>query len=190
MTNRLRLWIQPSPDTNDHEARIEIDGADWLDPDVLGLDPPDLLRELSQPNGGTLLVGRCGCGVIGCGDVTVRLHRDATTVAWRSMADEGVLAFDASDYDAEVARFASDHAWEDLGRTVERLVGDLFAGLKTRNGSDFQWASTRIAPGRVHASFTNTLGHQSLYDFGWDGTTVESAVLGARSFQQEHRLKA
>jgi hypothetical protein len=190
MTNRLRLRIQPSPETGDHQARIEIDGADWLDPDMLGLDPPDLLRELSRPNASTLLVGRCNCGVIGCGDVPVRLHRDATTVEWRTMADQGMLAFDASDYDAEVARFASDHAWEDLGRTVERLVGDLLAGLKTRNGSDFQWASTRIEPGRVHVSFTNTLGQQNLYDFGWDGATVESAVLGARSFQQEHKLKA
>ena len=76
------------------------------------------------------------------------------------------------------------------GLVAERLVGDLFAGLKTRNGADFQWASTRIGPGRVHLSFANARGHQSLFDFGWDGTTAESAVRGARAFQQEHRLTA
>jgi len=52
--NRLGIEVSPSPYSNDHQARIIVDGADWIDsiwPGDLGLDPPHLASELAKPDG-------------------------------------------------------------------------------------------------------------------------------------------
>ena len=75
---RIQFCVLPSPETNDFEARLLVDGehlikAYW--PDMMGMDPDeilslDFLAPRHPPH--TATVVRCGCGVVGCGSVTVR----------------------------------------------------------------------------------------------------------------------
>jgi hypothetical protein len=73
---------------------------------------------------GPLIVGRCDCGVVGCCDSTVDVIRSDTSVAWTD-ATGLHLTFDRDAYDAEIDRAMTDTEWEDVNRTVERLVGDI-----------------------------------------------------------------
>jgi hypothetical protein len=63
--NKLAFEIMPSPSSNDHQARIRIDGTDWLGQEYLGLDP---LRLFAQPS-----LDRWREGV--CWEVRMRMRR-------------------------------------------------------------------------------------------------------------------
>ncbi len=180
---KLRLMVRPNPDSNDSGTRILIDGADWLGENVLGLDPPDLNVQLARAPGQRLRVGRCDCGVVGCCDVRVTLKREGDRVSWSPEAG-GEVVFDAREYDAELARMASDQSWEDVGRRAERLVEAEMRGAVLEEGALFMWASTRIERATVHLSFEQD-GAQVLLGFGWDGADVEAAVRRARALRRE-----
>jgi hypothetical protein len=184
MTSDLRLEARPCPESNDHEVRIIIDGVDWLGRGFLGLDPPELLSQLAIRPLKRLIVGRCECGCVGCDDLIADARQDGQIVEW-IVSERGNLTFDAQHYHDEIARFASDHSWEDLGRMVERRVGEIFASATIEGEASFQWASTRIAANLVHLSFQDQHG-QRLFEFGWDGSTLADAIAGARRFRREN----
>ena len=54
----LAFAICPSPETNDHELRILVDGDDILArvEDTMGLDPPDFFEQPALLCGGPLLI--------------------------------------------------------------------------------------------------------------------------------------
>lgn len=184
MTSVLSFRILASPSSNDHEARPLVDGADWLDDDSLGLDPHELVHEFARLPA-RLLIGRCGCGVVGCGDVTVEVERMEATVEWR-LHNGPPIIFDRRQYDAEIARFSTDHAWEPLERRVEREVGQVFAGSATKAGLTFDWATTRIRQGMICLSYSRQGMGQSLLEFSWDGQNLDDALARARRFHAEH----
>lgn len=182
MRNRLRIEVSASPESNDHQARLIVDGLDWLGAGQLGLDPPELEAALAARGAEELVVGRCGCGCVGCSDTIVRVVHRGDAIEW-SAPGADVLRFDPAQYEAERLRFAADKSWETLGRTVERELGTLFEGCSTDDGCRFEWASTRIAEGRIHLSFSGD-GEQVLLDFGWDGASLAGALEAARVFRR------
>ena len=105
MVNHLKIEVSPNPefdDFPDHQARIIVDGQDWLGTETIGLDPPDLDEQLSQKD--QMIVGRCPCGEMGCGDLVVEVQRTDKTIRW--LDSDGVEAlFDTQQFDAEVDRF-------------------------------------------------------------------------------------
>ena len=183
MANKLTIAVIACPNTNDHQARLLIDGEDWLGSEYLGLDPSELKTELLANGVGTLIVGRCLCGAVGCADLEVEATRTETTVLW-SAPGASNLRFDTVEYDAALDRFARDTSWETVGRTVEREVADLFRGTVTKDGFEFDWASTRIRDGLVHLSFSKGL-EQRLLEFSWDGADLASALDRAQAFRTE-----
>jgi hypothetical protein len=182
MTNRLRIEVSASPGSNDHQARLIVDGLDWLGAGQLGLDPPELEAALAAGSAEELVVGRCGCGCVGCSDTIVRVVRRGDSIEW-SAPGADMLRFNLAQYEAERLRFAADKSWETLGRTVERELGTLFEGCSTDDGCRFEWASTRIAEGRIHLSFSGD-GEQVLLDFDWDGASLAGALETARAFRR------
>lgn len=46
--NTISFEIIPSPNTNDDEVRIIIDGSNWLADGSMGMDPPVLFAELQR----------------------------------------------------------------------------------------------------------------------------------------------
>ncbi|MEO1322188.1 MAG: hypothetical protein AAFV59_04185 [Pseudomonadota bacterium] len=183
MMNEISFAITPSPETNDHEVRILIDGEDWLGEDQMGMDPPELFRQISECNTGKLLVGRCHCGVVGCGDLYVYVTRDESTVRWQ-VSDTQSFRFGRIDYNETIERLLNDDSWEDINRRVERLIEKQFFDTKIDDELDFRWASARIKANVIHLSYANG-SEQRLLEFNWDGETEESALKRARSFRRE-----
>lgn len=148
----LRLAVVASPTSNDHSVLCLVDGVDLVAQlGGLGLDPADFFKE---PPGATpgqaareYRLGRCECGVLGCGDVLAQVHRDQDRVTW--MVGTNKFVFDAAQYDGELARAASDHSWETPQRTAERLVRERVPAEHLRErGLVFEWASGRASPGK------------------------------------------
>jgi hypothetical protein len=181
--NTLAFEIMPSPSSKDHQARIRIDGTDWLGKDYLGLDPPHLFRQSSLTGGGELLVGRCACGCEGCDDVLVHVVRQGQEVLWENT--KGLrLRFEKEQYDRVVSATREDFSWEDTKRTAERLVAEVFEGVQLDGSYSFDWASARVHEGMMTLSFSNR-GRQKLLEFPWDGRSAQDALGRARRFYTE-----
>lgn len=95
----------------------------------MGMDPFDVLipenRLTATAEPKQVPIARCECGTYGCGSTDVTIVRVGDAVHWDWIyevpIDHGVT-FPADEYDAEVARIASDHAWERPEDTTARLV--------------------------------------------------------------------
>jgi hypothetical protein len=188
MANVLTITVKPESETNEDQARLSVDGKDWLGPEVAGLDPPMLATELLDKGVGTLLVGLCWCGFIGCRDVEVEVVRTAYMVRW-TRPGFTVLRFNPAQYDSEVARFAEDRSWESVERAAAREIGDIFRGTRIKGGFEFSGVSTRTGKGFVHLSFRKGRGHRGdsykVLKFRWDGASVADAIQRAKVFRAE-----
>ena len=183
MHRKLTIAVEPSTEINDHQARLLIDGKDWLGPEFSGLDPPMLKTELLGKRVGSVMIGRCWCGLLGCHDVEVEVTRTGRSVEW-SGPGAALLRFNPRQYDEEVARFAEDTSWETVGRTVEREVEHIFRGTTIRGGLAFEWASTRLQERLVHLRFSKGWRHK-LLKFSWDGASAADAINRAKLFRAE-----
>jgi hypothetical protein len=179
---QLCIRISQNPGCKDHEARILIDGEDLLGADTLGLDPPDLARQLTRESP-EIRIGRCACGTMGCDDVIAIRTRDAGTVQWH--VEGRGIAFDEHDYDQEISRFLADRSWAPVERLAEFAVDPLFAGRKLEDRLEFDWSSGRIKRQVITLSFSD-MREQRLLEFTWDGQTVDSATEGAGALLREH----
>lgn len=185
MTSRLNIVVIDNQASRDHQARIIIDDADWLGGHYLGLDPPELVSQFASPGAEHLIVGRCACGCAGCDDVVVEVRRSSDQIEWSK--GDCRISFDKELYDVELERFSLDRTWDTAGRQVEREVGYIFEHAITADGLSFDWASTRFRPSplnMVSLSFSKG-GEQKILEFNWDGTTLQSALDGARSLYDE-----
>lgn len=181
--NTLAFDLVPSPGSNDHQARITIDGKDWLGDDYLGIDPPDLFVQPALKAGGKLLAGRCSCGCEGCDDVWVEVARDKEQVVW--IGDGGIrFHFDATEYDRTIEATGKDFSWEDTKRTAERLVSAFLKDKPMVEGHLFNWASARCQSGRITLSYSNN-GIQKLLEFDWNGASANDALANAIRFWEE-----
>jgi hypothetical protein len=178
--NALTFEIRPSPETNDHEIRVLVDGVGVLENGQMGVDPPQFFRQFSEPQYQQLLIGRCGCGVVGCYDDIVAVEIGPSGVTWRG---RNVFHFDRTHYDAAIRTASNDFSWEDSNRRAERLVGQILKGCEAE-GFIFEWASARIAPKVMNLSFMKD-GRQKLLQFVWDGATDASATRGAIDFRMQ-----
>src|SRR5258706_16411511 len=88
----FRITVRSSPETNDHEVCLLGDDVSLVElfaPDLMGLDPDDLLIEPCPLRGAIAphpaVIGRCGCGIIGCGSVAVKIRSEGTRVSWTAI---------------------------------------------------------------------------------------------------------
>lgn len=187
--NKLTFNILPTEESNDHQVRILIDDVDWLG-EELGIDPPEFFKQTNFLTDGELLIGRCSCGVVGCGDVIVNVTSDEETVNWIT-ADEQKLAFDKEEYSRTIETARTDFSWEDLNRKVERHVSELFKNTSIFGMLTFDWASCRIEDKMINLSFSKheppEQFRQEIRKFRWNGTTVEDALEQANEFLKNER---
>lgn len=181
----FRIEVRSSPETNDHEVRLLADGEDLIQhfcPDMMGLDPSDLLVEPCplrvEMNSHTALIGRCSCGVVGCGGVGVKIHRDHDQVVWQALQSDAKVQFRASQYEAEIERALRDCSWETPERTAARLIAKgVDRKALERNGFLFDWASGRCRQGFMTVSLTLNPGpYQVLVNLPWDEKEVDDIV--------------
>jgi hypothetical protein len=182
---KLSFTFQACKESHDHEVRIQLDGVDILttiDKTSLGLDPVEFFAQDTLHKDGELLIGRCSCGCVGCGDTSVRTHHDDEKVVWKSEYRWlSEIVFSKRDYLSAIEAGKSETSWETLERTTERLVGQLdFSGF-SKKGMIFQWASARIDPEKIALSFLKS-GKQELLYFHWNHADSKSAVAAAQIF--------
>ena len=157
---RLAISVRPSPDTNDHEVVLVGDDQNLVErfgAGAIGLDPDDMLIAPSPLLPATprqCLVGRCDCGVIGCGDVFVTIAVGPEFVVWSAIDEpRAPIHFVTSQYRSEVERAVGDHSWETQERTAARLIRDGIDHLRlSANGLRFSWASGRVREGAMMVS--------------------------------------
>jgi hypothetical protein len=137
------------------QALIVINGVTELDRwGGFARDPNDLLNPempLIPPADGSSVskaLQRCGCGVVGCGNVTFTIRRVGEAIEWTDARDgdrplEGIgpFRFDAVQYEAEVHRAHRERDWETREERIARLV--TYACQSDRDGRplSFGWAS-------------------------------------------------
>lgn len=182
--NILTISVEPSLETNDHQARLIVDENDWLGEDFAGLDPPMLRNQLSSGES-RKIVGRCACGSVGCDDKVVEMVREDGIVKWQPERGNPLI-FEADAYDAEVDRFSCDKSWETIERAAEREVDEILRDTSLKHGFKFEWASARIRNGFITLSYSKpsrTRDHQRLLKFAWDGSSIEDAIECAIAFR-------
>src|SRR5215831_15004493 len=129
---QLRIEGRLSPETNDHGVCLFGDGESLVDQfsnGLIGLDPDDLLidpcplRAENVPR--CVTVGRCSCGIVGCGSVEVEIRRDHHEVIRTALDSSKRVHFLAVQYDAEIDRALHDLTWETPERTASRLISQV-----------------------------------------------------------------
>ena len=181
--NKISFNILPSPETNDHEIRILIDDEDFLGNDYLGLDPLSFFSQDNFDKNGELMVGRCTCGVEGCGDYAVDVVVNQNNISWTN--DNGLnLVFDKQDYDHSIDTAKNDYSWEDIKRKVERLTTNILKLSQTKDNYHFNWASARINDKQITLSYSKN-GDQKLFDIVWDGQSESNVVHNAKQFLRD-----
>lgn len=187
--NSLSFIFRPSVESNDHEVRVLIDGVDVLeriDKSVLGLDPTDFFCQSALAGAGELLIGRCSCGCLGCGDEGVTVVYDSETISWLSRHPwiSGAVFAKPAYLDA-LARARAETSWETTERTAERLVGQLDFSEFQKRGMVFRWASGRIDREKIVLSFEKA-GAQELVYLDWNHCIPADAEQAARRFIESH----
>lgn len=169
--------------SNDDQVRILIDGRDILteiDKTMLGIDPVEFFPQKALRASGDLLIGRCGCGCVGCCDAFVSVNRLSDVVEFHSRYPwMRKTVFELPAFDQAVTAGASDTSWESIERTAERLVSQLDYSRLAQNGLTFVWASGRIAADKITLSFLRGTTQQ-LYDAPWDHRDPNDAVTAIR----------
>lgn len=181
----FRITVQPSSETNDHEVCLFADGMNLVEliaPDLMGLDPDDLLIEPCTLRSGTsphrAVIGRCRCGNIGCDSAGVNIHKEDTRVIWTVVASARRFQFDATQYALEIERALQDFSWETPDRTAARLISRAINRTSlASHGLEFSWASGRCPQGMMTASLLLCPGpYQILVRLPWDGRDVDEIV--------------
>jgi hypothetical protein len=184
----LQILVRPSPQTNDHEVVLLGGGQDLVarfGVGAMGLDPDDLLVEpcpLIAKGSDECLIGRCDCGVIGCGDVRVRIVFGDDVVSWSGVyVERAPVHFDLKAYEIEVGRALHDHSWETPDRTVSRLIASgVDREVLARAGLKFSWASGRSNPGSMTVALWLEPGpYQVLVHAPWSEVDPPGATAGA-----------
>ncbi len=199
--NEISFKVQPSPETNDYEVCIYIDGSCLfdlieLDPidedsrlfdrDLIGLDPKDFLRQFEDKDQTELVVGRCPCGSLGCYDTTVQIDRIDDKIIWK-INKIANLVFSSAQYENAVIELGKDTSWEDLNRRIGRLVSKIFIDTRVKRGFLFDWASAPMKDNFIYLSYSKG-HHQKILKFKWDGETEESALASAQEYRS-HRFR-
>ena len=175
--SELSFLFGASPETNDHEVRALVDGHDLLGSLVssgLGIDPPQFFAQKTLRESGSLLIGRCHCGVVGCGDMRVRVEVSGDRVLWH-LSNGGSHAFERERYLDAITTAAASTDWETPQRHAERLVAMQDFSAMQDIGYLFQWASARMSHGRLVLSF-DFIGTQQLFEIDWDQADPQDAV--------------
>jgi hypothetical protein len=183
----LTLNIEPSPTSDDHQVRIQIDGQDWLGKDFLGIDPPRFFSQSTLTTGGEAIIGRCKCGIEGCDDYTADIIVENSVVIWK-MNKGHILHFEKTAYLTLIKNAANDFSWESKERTAERRVGEIFKDTRFNDEYRFDWASAQINPGKILLSFSKEASQMTL-EFDWADENPDTAVASALQYKKLLRLQ-
>lgn len=185
--SELRFQVSSSSETNDHEVTIFIDDEDIIEKycgTMMGMDPDDVLAfeflaPRKEPFDATIV--RCGCGVVGCGNASVRISQNNQEVIWDNWDgawknyNPGTIRFQTDRYFHSLAGAIENHSWETPDRTAARLLkGQIDADFLERFGLKYEWASGRVFPDQFAIAMRGPSGyHQILLRIPWSNESPE-----------------
>jgi len=185
----LTFSFSPSESSNDHQARVIMDGVDVvesIDHEALGIDPPEFFRQDALRSSGALLIGRCSCGCVGCCDIRVEVLRTGTQVIWRSeYPSMKEISFEQISFDEAIKTASQDTSWETIERKIERQIGLLDFRTFEDRGLIFDWASARFDKETIRLSF-HIGSRQEMYSIRWDHVNEADALHAAKEFIERH----
>jgi hypothetical protein len=179
-TDHLRLSVIPIPEhIGGFEVQVFVNDVEMTAAGAgLGMDPYDVLipenRFVATATSHRIPLARCECGTYGCGVTDVSILRDVDVVHWdwhEEVPMNRGVAFQASDYDAEIARVARDLAWETPDRMAGRLVlENVDREVLARNHLEFGWvANAHRDPSQFCVCLTYAKSHQIFLYTPWAG---------------------
>ncbi|MCE9544804.1 MAG: hypothetical protein K8T25_04695 [Planctomycetia bacterium] len=181
--HEISFTVEPCVGSNDHQVRVIIDGHDLIarvNKAMLGIDPPEFFADRALSQSGDLIFARCNCGVVGCGDGTVRTSRDDSTVTWSEVrpAIPGIesFLFSRRQFDAAIHIAKNDFSWETTERRAERLINGLNFTRFNVHGLAYRWASGRLDQAKISVCFILNSKYQVIVHAPWTHNTVESAI--------------
>jgi hypothetical protein len=119
---------------------------------------------------------------VGCDDFFVNVDRSEYTVRWIS-PNKNPVEFKSEEYNSVIDFARTNTSWEDIKRTAERVISQVFIGTFIEDGYKFDWASARIKNNTITISFSNNgLGLQKLIEFSWDEKSIEDALISAKRY--------
>lgn len=186
--NAISFEFASSVETNDDQVLVMLDGRCLIGgagSDRIGIDPPAFFSQRSLMEGGELLIGRCGCGAIGCDDERMRVELASDSVIWWDRHGRSHV-FDRIQYMQAIAEATSSTQWESAQRRAERLVSQLDFSPLEEAGYHFEWASARIGCGKIVLSF-GAGGTQRIFEIGCDHDDPDDAVRNVRRWIAEFR---
>lgn len=130
---------------------------------------------------GTLLIGRCTCGVVGCGDVSASVSRTNSEVEWVTSQTQERFVFELRAYEQSIETGASETSWETIERTAERLVSAIDYSQCLDLGLSFEWASARWGKEKMTLSFLKG-NKQKLFDVPWNYRDPLEALVAVSNF--------
>ncbi len=144
--SQLSFKFNAGEDSSYHEVRIFIDENDLLaDSDMIGIDPVEFFEQKALLDSGKLYIGRCNCGVIGCGSWDLTVSRTENTVEWSLENPEDTkYVFDLAEYERLIQESAENKAWETVDRTAERFVRQMDFSQAKALGLTFAGVSADI----------------------------------------------
>jgi hypothetical protein len=179
-TDHLRLSVIPIPEhIGGFEVQVFVNDVEMTAAGAgLGMDPYDVLipenRFVATATSHRIPLARCECGTYGCGVTDVSILRDVDVVHWDWHGEVPMnrgVTFQASEYDAEIARVARDLAWETPDRMAGRLVlENVDREVLARNHLEFGWvANAHRDPSQFCVCLTYAKSHQIFLYTPWAG---------------------
>jgi hypothetical protein len=196
--DKIEFRVQPTPEFDDHQVRILVNGIDIIPDKMFGLDPvqsvenePALLEQEALTKSGELTYARWSWQSGEIAYDTFEVIRTDQTVIWTRDSMKGPsFTFAVNQYEEAIAQFRTDYSWETPKRTVERLIGDLDYSALKRYGMSFSWVSARAYnTDKIMVVFRLTEADGVSYGITcyliWDQTNADEAARSMKHLLQQ-----
>jgi hypothetical protein len=193
----IEFRVLPSPETNDFEVRIFVDGRDLIEkhlPGMMGADPDDVLSfEHLAPRDAPheTMIARCDCGIVGCGSVAATVSSEGDCVIWDVSGGyprHYRMVFEREQYLRALGQAIGDKSWETQARTAARLLSSLVdRDALAAHDLKYDWASDGNAEGMFTVSLLGPPSHhQVLVHTAWRGESPEQMAQTVAALLREH----
>lgn len=174
-----------------YEARVLVDEVDLLqkvDATMLGLDPVEFFAQSALHSAGKLFIGRCDCGELGCGSISVDVSRSGSQVEWSMPQTPGtIVVFETAQYDKAIQSGATDVSWETVEKTAERMIGQMDFSSCSHLGLTFRWACGQPSLNDViELQFLRTTAPNNVtFRVRWNRQDPQDAVAAVKELMKE-----
>jgi len=112
---------------------------EWEHRGLKFLDNPRKRPRKNDVFNGIMVIGICGCGCEGCGDISVWINTNKKTTTWKTCGKEFI--FDAIEYKNEIQKLTDNYysySWESEEHKINRICVEYIKNLKSKNAENIK----------------------------------------------------